>query len=74
MRTLAACSHALASAPRAARSATTHKKALKKRHFSHQQGGKPLAKARACAIFRADSLYAETVAPRFMLTKFFFEE
>jgi len=35
---------------------TTHKKALKKRLFSHQQGGKPLAKARACAIFRADSL------------------
>ena len=49
----------------------TNAKHLKKRHFSVVAREIMLAYAYACAIFRADSLYAETVAPRFMLTKFF---
>src|SRR6185437_2480248 len=48
--------YTLARCPRMLTPRLTRKKPLKKRHFSHQQGGKPLAKARACAIFRADSL------------------
>jgi DNA-binding protein HU-beta len=43
-------------------------KPLKKRHFSDARSEKSLAKACACAIFRADSLCAATVAPRFTLT------
>src|SRR5258708_11616172 len=51
--------------------AITSAKHLKKRHFSVAASEKSLAKACACAIFRADSLYADTVAPRFTLTRLY---
>jgi hypothetical protein len=54
--------------------APSNGKHLKKRHFSITPHEKRLAKARACAIFRADSLYAATVAPRFSHSQNFFEE
>jgi hypothetical protein len=53
--------------------APSNGKHLKKRHFSITPNEKRLAKVRAYAIFRADSLYAATVAPRFTLTNFFEE-
>jgi DNA-binding protein HU-beta len=54
--------------------ATPIKKPLKKRHFSVAGSEKSRAKACACAIFRADSICAATVADAFTLTKNFLEE
>jgi hypothetical protein len=51
----------------------TDAKRLKKRHFSATTREKSLAKAHACAIFRADSPYAATVARVSQLTNFFEE-
>jgi hypothetical protein len=52
---------------------TTGAKRLKKRHFSITAREKTLAKVHACAIFRADSLYAATLATAFNAHKTFEE-